>query len=250
MPGRNGIGVLAELAQFLLPNACVACGRMVDADPEALVCGVCRVRLRPVGVGCVRCAQPLPPVGPCRFCAGWTPALQAVRSAVWLTTEAREVAHHLKYDDYPALAAFAAQAMAREVARPGTGCLIPVPLGQKRLRSRGYNQAAAIAHALGVVWELPVWEPALRKARDTSSQTSLTPEARLANVAGAFAALPPSPERRAAILVDDVLTTGATLHEAAQALASAGWHPVTAVTFARAQPFEIRAQHHEPVATR
>ena len=250
MPGLAGRLAVADLARFLLPNACVACGRMVESDPESLVCGVCRVRFRPVRIGCARCAQPLPPIGPCRFCATWSPALTEVRSAVWLTAEAREVAHHLKYDDYPLLARFVAQVVAREVRRPAAGALIPIPLGRQRLRSRGYNQAAMIAHALGQVWDLPVMEGALRRARETSSQTSLTPEARLANVAGAFAAQPLPAERRSApavILVDDVLTTGATLHEAAQALAGAGWGPVSAVTFARALPFEIRAQLHEPV---
>lgn len=251
------VAVVQDLARFLLPNACVACGRLVEADADALVCGVCRIRLRPVGVGCERCAQPLPPVGPCRFCSGWTPALQQVRSAVWLTAQAREIAHHLKYDDYPALADLAARLIARGVPRPWTGCLVPIPLGPGRLRSRGYNQAGVIARALGTHWQLPVRESVLRKARETSSQTSLTPEARLANVAGAFAAHPPESERpgglpavRAAILVDDVLTTGATLQEAALALAGAGWNPVTAVTFARAQPFEVRVQHHEPVSAR
>jgi len=169
---------------------------------------------------------------------------------VWLTPEAREIAHHLKYDDYPALASLVASVVARELGRPATGTLIPIPLGRKRLSSRGYNQAGEIARALGAAWGLPVREQALRRNRDTASQTSLTPEARLANVAGVFAAeSPPAGQQdAAAILVDDVLTTGATLHEAAQALAGAGWRPVSALTFARALPFEIRVQHHEPVS--
>ncbi|MSR07426.1 MAG: ComF family protein [Gemmatimonadetes bacterium] len=259
MPGPAWALAVSDVARLLLPNACVACGRLVESDPDALLCGVCRVRLRPMRPGCPRCAQPLPPVGPCRFCARWVPELTRVRSAVWLTPEAREVAHHLKYDDYPALATLVGAIIARDVAKPESGCLIPIPLGAQRLRSRGYNQAGKIARALAGHWGLPVSETALRRARETPSQTSLTPEARLANVTGAFAAFPPPSERRngsgatempAAILVDDVLTTGATLSEAAQALAGAGWGPVMAVTFARAEPFEIRAQHYEPVSTR
>ena len=240
-------GRLAEAAtsleRLLLPNSCIACDRLVESrTPDGLVCSVCRARLETAQVGCDRCGQPLPPVGPCRFCTGWPTALRRARSAVWLGPEAREIVHRLKYDDCTILAELAAETIARRVRHPGPALLLPVPLGLKRREARGYNQAAYIAHALGRRWDLGSDERLLRRVRDTASQTALTPEARLANVAGAFAA-----ERGnasgpvAAILIDDVLTTGATLCAAAEALAAAGWADVTAITFARALPFEIRA---------
>ena len=236
-------GSLRALERLLLPNACVSCdGPVASHAPDDLLCSLCRSRLRAPGRGCLRCQQPRPPVGPCRFCADWPDVLWGVRSAAWLGPEAREIVHHLKYEGYTALGRPLADLIARAVTRPRHGVLVPVPLGPARQRERGYNQAAVIARALGAVWRVPVAAPLLHRVRDTRSQTTLTPDKRHANVAGAFRARAPRSRRPAAvILVDDVLTTGATLAAAAVALAAAGWTQVGAVTFARALPFELRA---------
>ncbi|MCH8993073.1 MAG: ComF family protein [Acidobacteria bacterium] len=137
---------------------------------------------------------------------------------------------------------------------PAPGWLIPIPTGAKRLKQRGYNQTAGIGRQLAQRGKMPLAEAALTRVRDTRTQTALTPKARLANVAGAFVARPApglakstlDSNVRMAILVDDVLTTGATLDAAAHALASAGWSSIGAVTFARALPYasRIAAQVH------
>ncbi len=159
----------------------------------------------------------------------------------------RTVVHHLKYEDCPCLGGLIAELMVSTVPRPDTGWLVPIPVGPRRRRKRGYNQSEIIAHGLGRLWQMPVATSVLHRARETKTQTALTPEARLANVAGAFVAtkaptLIRAPGSRVplAILVDDVLTTGATLDAAASALALAGWPAVGAVTFARAMPFQAR----------
>jgi predicted amidophosphoribosyltransferase len=246
------------LERFLLPNACVACERPIgEWRPDDLLCGVCRTRLRFVRGGCARCAQPLPPIGPCRFCADWPAVLHDIRSAVWLEEVARAVTHHLKYERLPRLGNEMAALMARNAPRPPSGLLVPIPLARRRQRARGYNQALAIARALASYWHLPVAMRVLSRARETATQTALTPEGRATNVAGAFVATAPpglimgsgrSPDGDArkgsatpVILVDDVLTTGATLVAAASALGAAGWPTVMAVTFARALPYELRA---------
>jgi len=240
---------LRALERFLLPNACISCRRLIgSATPDELLCGVCRSRLRAVPVGCDRCQQPLPPVGPCRFCAEWPSQLGWVRSAVWLTDEARDLVHGLKYRHFTRLADTAAGVLIREIRKPAGARLLPIPLGVKRLRERGYNQASLIAQRLGAAWACPVDESVLRRARETGSQTKLTPEERAANLTGAFRATPP-PRRRSeqsaaapplVILVDDVLTTGATLVTAASTLARSGWSTIGAVTFARALTLETR----------
>ncbi|HJQ66687.1 MAG TPA: hypothetical protein VJ816_09935, partial [Gemmatimonadales bacterium] len=129
-----------------------------------------------------------------------------------------------------------AAVMTRLLAAPDHAArLIPIPLGAARERRRGYNQSLWLARALGGTWRLPVLTQLLARTRDTPTQTALTPGARLANVAGAFAVRPgvlraPVP----LVLVDDVFTTGATLAEAARALEHAGFATISAVTFGRA----------------
>ena len=196
---------------------------------------------------CDRCGQPEPHFGPCRVCAAWPAALRAVRSAVWLEGEARDAVHALKYRGLARIADDLADVTAA-IALPArdTAYLVPIPLGRQRLRERGYNQSERLARALARRWHRPVVDLLVR-VRETATQTALTPDARLANVAGAFAVAEGSiggltPGRRpgvsrpwpSLILVDDVFTTGATLAEAARALERAGVRNVLAVTFGRA----------------
>jgi ComF family protein len=242
----SGAGpTLRAMERLLLPNACVSCGCAVErANPDALVCSRCRWRMKPLLGGCARCGQPFPPVGGCRVCSAWPHALAQARSAVWLGPEAREIVHRLKYDGLTALASLAADLVARHVrppGDPGSALLIPVPLTPRRRRRRGYNQAELIARALSGRWGLPLAPRVLYRHRDAPSQTRLMAGARELNVTGAFLAVaPPGGRVPAVIIVDDVFTTGATIAAAAGALSSAGWGSISAVTFARALPFEAR----------
>lgn len=200
---------------------------------DGLVCPLCRTRWRPVAPPwCARCGQPGLTDVDCRFCVDWTPALGRVRSAVWLEGSAREAAHHLKYNGWPGVAKAMAAAMRGLEPLSGEATLLPIPLSRKRLSRRGYNQAGVLARAISAVAGLPVSEAALRRTRETPTQTALAPEARAANVSGAFVAAEPVQGRF--VLVDDVCTTGATLGAAAVALMEAGAARVEAVTFARA----------------
>jgi len=156
--------------------------------------------------------------------------------------------HGLKYGRLARIADDLAAAMVPlRPSTDGPSFLIPIPLAPKRLRERGYNQSEMLARALARQWRIPVVVDVLVRTRETPTQTALTPETRLANVAGAFRA-----SARAAgaltpgwqpgvnkpwphlVLVDDVFTTGATLAEAARALEQAGARTIYGVTFGRA----------------
>ena len=114
----------------------------------------------------------------------------------------------------------------------GQVSLIPIPLGARRARERGYNQSERLAASLSRLTGAPMRTDLLQRVRETRTQTALTPEARQANLEGAFRSA--GAEGLAVVLVDDVFTTGATLVAAGAALHAAGAAQVDGVTFARA----------------
>jgi ComF family protein len=228
--------ILAGVERWLLPAACLLCEAPVPVrQGDALVCELCRSRWEPMAPPwCGRCGQPAFGDLECRLCATWPPGLARVRSAVWLRGTARTAVHRLKYDGWWRVAEALAAAMRTLEPLTGRVSLIPVPLGSRRFRSRGYNQSERIAAALGALTGLPVRVDRLVRRHETRTQTALTPEARQANVAGAFEAK--GVTGQPCVLVDDVFTTGATLAEAAAALRAGGAARIEAVTFARAEP--------------
>jgi ComF family protein len=161
--------------------------------------------------------------------------LDCIRGVVLFEGVVRKAIHELKYRGRTELAMPLAELM---VPAWGSGlfpveCLIPVPLHPRRLRERGYNQAALIAEGLAKRIRLPVSLGALARSRMTEPQTQLRAAQRQTNVAGAFTATSPTVAGRSVMLVDDVCTTGATLQACADALRSAGVERVFAMTLAR-----------------
>jgi ComF family protein len=114
--------------------------------------------------------------------------------------------------------------------------LVPVPLARPRLRERGYNQSAELARALAALWRVPLRDDLLERNRSTATQTRLTPGERRRNVSGAFRARADRASLRGLhlVLVDDVVTTCATLNACAAALHAGGARILSYVTFGRA----------------
>jgi ComF family protein len=210
----------------------------------SLLCVGCRARL-PTGSQprCPRCDLPLGTgrrrSPECRECAAWPAELGRARHAYLLEAPADTVVHALKYKGWPELAREMGAAMAPRVGRLARGSVVvPVPTTERRRRRRGYNQAELLARALASELDRPLVD-ALVRTRGGRTQVALHPLQRRANVQGAFAARPCATaqlEGRPVLLVDDVLTTGATASAAALALAQAGAPAVTLVTYARALP--------------
>lgn len=248
------------VVDLVLPSACAVCRQPHTAGLDGIVCATCLSRVVPLGwPQCERCGQPrlspripLPTdiertvgseiLGPCRWCERLHPAIRAVRSVCRMDDgSGAMLVHALKYGGWHAVAPAMARRMAR-LAWPQDVldervALVPVPLAGARERERGYNQAERLARALGASWALPVWTDVLCRTRSTNSQVRLTPSERASNVCGAFAVQATATARlRGAhvILVDDVITTAATINAAAQALVDGGTRIISCVTFGRA----------------
>lgn len=230
------------LLELLLPRVCAACGRPCQTVDEDAICGRCWSRVDPLPAPrCPRCGHPAPSHGACEWCALLPPFVRAVRSVCSATSGAGPaIIAALKYDGWTAAANGMAERMAR-LAWPRDvleerAAVVPVPLARARARERGYNQSELLARGLARRWDVPVWAGCVERAKGTVTQTRLTPDERKRNVCGAFRAVPGAVNFRGAhlVLVDDVVTTGATLNECASALHDAGARIVSYVTFGRA----------------
>jgi ComF family protein len=218
---RRPVNALLDLA---LPPVCAGCG--VEGEP---LCRACRpaVDLRlalPAGTPLGLPDGPPDPLVRLEWCA---PFAGVVRHAL----------HALKYAGERRLAEpLGAAVAARWTCSGGDGdLLVPVPVHASRRRERGYDQAELIAAAAGRALRLPML-PAVERTRATTAQYRLDRRHRAANVATAFAVRPGYVARvagRHVVLVDDVVTTGATLSASAGALLLAGAASVAAVTVAR-----------------
>jgi len=239
----------ADLTDLLLPSGCVACGIWIPGGrTAALVCGRCKSRLAQAPwPRCPRCHYPRATGrnqdSQCRECEDWPPELTFARYAHVLQTPVDDLVHALKYEGWAELAQTMAEALAR-ITLPASGPAVvtAIPTTAARVRARGYNQAGLLAERYSAASGLPIADLLVR-ARATASQTELHPAERQANVEGVFAVDAPAMSHWGGahvVLVDDVLTTGATASEAARALVSAGASGVTLIAFARALPSALR----------
>jgi ComF family protein len=226
---RRGLGTVANRALDLaLPAACAGCGQ-----EGAALCRECRPAL-----DARLDAQPGVPIG---LPADIPAPLVQLEWCAPFTGVTRRALHALKYDGERRLAPLLGAAVARRWARASLpacrgDALVPVPASPDRVRERGYDQAALIATAASARLGLPVIE-ALVRTRSTTAQFDLDRAARRSNLGGAFGLAPADAAAmvrgRWLVLVDDVVTTGATLTACASALLEGGALAVSAVAVAR-----------------
>jgi ComF family protein len=239
---RAGRQLAQGIVQLIFPAVCGACGQSVDAE-EGAFCSECRATLTADAVPtCPRCAASVGPHAAVE--AGCTQCRDehfSFEKAIRLGPYEgllRELILRLKHSTGETLAellgelwAEAVQVRLREV---GADVVVPVPLHWWRRFRRGYNQSEALAGRLAARMRLPCRPGWLRRIRHTPQQTSQTPSERKENVRGAFRARSWARLRgKVVLLVDDVLTTGTTCHEAARALRAGGAARVIVAVLAR-----------------
>lgn len=229
------------LGATLLPAQCALCG---IGCPEVL-CSPCRAQylglLRP---RCRQCANPLDDVALlCGRCVRHSPAYDATVTAFDYATPVDQLLLQLKFGARLALAPLLAQllyvAIQQQQAWQAPHLLCPVPLGPARLAERGFNQALEIARPLARLLEVPLQPRLALRVRDTRAQSGVAPQERQANLAHAFAIAPehaPLLQGCHVGIVDDVMSSGHTVHALAAACRDAGAARVSILVVARTPP--------------
>ena len=230
---------LAARLPALLPSCCVLCGKSGD---NALCPGCRRQYIVPRGACCHQCAMPLPSGDGtrCGACLDDAPAYDATVAAVDYGAPLDQLVTALKFGGNLALAPLFAQLMRDALLHapqaPLPNLLVPVPLGERRLAGRGFNQAQEIARPLARATGIRLEARACVRLRDTDAQSALHPEQRRKNMRGAFSLAPAFVGKLDGLhvgVVDDVMTTGETLGELAATLKRFGAARVTNFVFAR-----------------
>lgn len=233
--------LLSRLLDVAYPRRCPLCGKPSDRA-DRYICENCFRQVRPIGPNaCSLCGQPAE--GPiahaylCDACRLHRPHFDRARAALTYESFSR-IIQIFKYNVGLWLAEdiidILERAFLNEFPAECADAVFPVPLHPARFRRRGYNQSAVLAEGLARRLRLAFDPRSLRRARNTPTQTRLSAEGRRANMRDAFAVDRPEYVRgRAILLIDDVMTTGATFSECARTLKQAGAGRVYALAIAR-----------------
>jgi ComF family protein len=236
----RGVLALRAFARALrgaLPQACALCAA---PSGEALLCDACARDMPRLDCACPRCALPSPDGRECGACLAKPPPFAATIAAWRYAFPADRLLQSFKYGGRLALAeplAVALEAAVRARGTPLPERVIALPLSSRRQRERGFNHAHEIARRLAAALHLPLAH-GFRRTLDAPPQAGLTLRERARNVRNAFAS--PPLDGASVAIVDDVMTTGATLRAAALAASAAGAVRIEAWVVARTMRSEDR----------
>jgi ComF family protein len=240
---RKMQGIIKGLLDLIFPPLCAFCSTPLPEDEGDEICPECLGNIRFISPPiCPKCGLPFPmEMGEdhlCGQCLGRHWHFGSARALGLYEGPIREAIHLLKYRERSFLAKPLIGLLDRGypfIAYGSYDLLVPVPLHPKRLRERGFNQALLLGRVIGRRKGVPCMASALKKARWSLPQIDLSPKEREANVKGSFAVADREVIRgKRVLLIDDVMTTGATVNECARALLEAGAGEVDVFTLARA----------------
>lgn len=222
--------IYAQALDWLFPPRCAGCERL-----GAHWCDDCQADSRRiVEPFCLTCGFPLTPEQDCQICKDGHFAFDAARSWARYEGNLRQAILSLKHRRNELLAGQLAESLGDLVSPDWLiDMIVPVPLAPQRLAHRGYNQTELLANGLGTSLSFPVEHAALKRQHETLPQVGLNPSQRRKNLRGAFAAERDLVQGKSILVLDDILTTGATLDAASHALKLAGARRVYALSLAR-----------------
>lgn len=206
---------ISDLLDILLPRYCAVCGDILSHSEQDL---------------CLNCLYQLPRIEPAQ--------MQEIEKLFWGTLPVERVAsymyyrkgspynnllHKIKYKDHPEIATHMATAAAHELQESGffdgIDAIVPLPLSKKKERQRGYNQSDYIAKGLSKISGIPVLKRCVARTKANETQTHKSRDERWQNVSGIFSVTKPEALKgKHILLVDDVLTTGATIASCAKSI--------------------------------
>ncbi len=219
---------------LLFPSTCPVCGNDSDSHGHNPVCASCWEGIeRYSGPACLICGIPIVSAhaAHCESCLKRPPSFSKIIYYGIYDGALRKVVHLLKFKGIKRLARPIAELLS-ELPIPEADGIVPVPLHPAKLREREFNQTALISRHMSLHSGIPLLLDVLKKSRRTPPQTDVSGKERLKNVKNAFIADKAVNGLRL-ILVDDVITTGATVYECARVLTNAGAADVTVVALAR-----------------
>ena len=227
-----------ESALFPKNIKCVICGDDLDRDKKYNICDRCLKDLPYItGKTCAKCGAPIRDMGKvCINCKNVNHVFQSSMSVFMYDTPIRELVVNLKFNNRKYLSETLANFIATKVVESGKkyDLVVPVPMSEKALQTRGYNQSWLLCDTLGKLG-YDVRDNVLIKTKDTHTQVGLEKDERISNLKGVFKVKDRKAVKgKVVLLVDDVITTGTTLDECATTLIHAGASKVYCVTLCHA----------------
>ena len=222
---------LDSLLDFVYPPLCISCNRLLKSSRDH-VCGECWSAIAPA-------ARDLPLFIETRDKLVLSGAVDDLVSLFVFEKEGpfQNIAHALKYAGVQQIGFELGRRLGYRIREEGVQAdmIVPVPLHRRKLRERGYNQAALIARGISEICHIPLCEDAVVRMRWTETQTTLSKQERRRNVQDAFTCKSLCVKRKRVIVIDDVITTGATIEAVAVALKEIGAVEIVAASAAIAR---------------
>lgn len=220
------MGIFEALLELIFPPRCFLCDELLSADENNVChsCSIGRFLLENESV-CEKCGRLILKGKRCSLCSTNVYAFDMGWGLLQYEGYVHSAIYRLKYSDRrdtgKAMGRFMAKKNGVKIKGLGIEAIIPIPLHKKRFKQRGYNQAAVIAKAISSELNIPMDEHVLNRIKWTVPQSKLSPKARKSNLEGAFLINKPVRYKRI-LLIDDIYTTGNTMHQCAKILKEAG----------------------------